>query len=246
MSQSLPPVSALVSPPPSSAEVIREDEIDLLAAWRIIVKHRMLVAAVALLSIIATLFYIRVTPPVFQAMATLEARPLSPRTTDEELFGKVLTDGSVNVLTEEDIATTSAKLVRHEFLSKVAANLELQKQMEHGLRPSSLTKPGKSVPIETLVADYLKENIAITPVRKTRLIDVTAKHRDPAIAALIADTFVHEVIADGISSRAEFAGKKIGNLEADYQDMDARFVEAQRRIALYVRSTELREALTTT
>jgi len=226
----------------------RDNEIDLFAVWRLIWKSRILAGGVALISIAISLVYVRTAPPRYEAVATLEARPFSPETKEQDVFGQVLSGGSVNVLTDEDIATTSAKLTRHEFLSKVAADETLKKRIEPSLRPSSKDKRSTSpiLPIETVIVEYLEEAIKINPVRKTRLIDVVASHNDPAVAALIADTFVNTVITDGISTRAAFAGKKIEDLESDYQEVNRRMVEAQRRIALYIRSVELRDALTAT
>jgi capsular exopolysaccharide synthesis family protein len=246
MSQNLPANSLSESSADSSADLNREDEIDLSAAGRLILKHRILVGAVTLAAAIGAVIYAKVAPPQYEAMATLEARPAPPQGIDPDIFGKVISDGSVNTLTEEDIATTAAKLVRHEFLAKVAADAELQKRIFQSAKPSGAkTAKGPVLPLDVQIIKYLAQNITVSPVRKTRLIDVTAKHRDPAIAALIADTFVRVVISDGINTRAEFAGKKIEDLESDFRNVSSRMVESQRRIALYTRSVELREALTT-
>lgn len=233
------------SAPDASSDLNRPQDIDLAALWRVIWKHRSLVGLVLLATIAMALVFLKVATPLYQATATLEARPFSPEVQEQDLFGKVITDGSVNVLTEEDIATTAAKLLRHEFLSKVAGDKQLQAALQPELaRAAREQPPGKALPLEDAIIEFLKDSVTVEPVKKTRLIDVVAVHSDPAVAALIADTFVNVVITDGISSRAAFAGKKIEDLEGDFRDVNSRMVESQRRIALYTRPEELRTALT--
>jgi uncharacterized protein involved in exopolysaccharide biosynthesis/Mrp family chromosome partitioning ATPase len=245
MSSSRHVISLADSVAESSADLSRQNEIDLSALWRVIWKHRAVVVGVALAVIALAFVFLKVAPPQYEAIATLEARPFSPEVKEEDIFGKVITDGSVNVLTEEDISTTAAKLLRHEFLSKVAADKELQRALQPGLAKAARKQPkGKALPLEAAIIEFLKPSVSVEPVKKTRLIDVVARHTDPAIAALIADTFVNVVITDGISSRAAFAGRKIEDLEADFREVNNRMVESQRRIALYTRPEELREALT--
>jgi len=230
------------------ADLSREHEIDLFAAWHLIWKNRLVAGAVTLASIAVSLIYVRFATPQYEAIATLEAHPFAPEARNREIFGQVISGGSVSVLSEEDIATTSAKLTRNEFLSKVAADEKLRKRIEPSLRAASDKKKNASqrLTLQSLIVEYLEDAITINHVRKTRLIDVAAKHSEPAIAALVADTFAKVVITDGISTRSAFAGKQIDDLEADYREVNSRMEEAQRRIALYTRSVELREALTAT
>lgn len=228
-----------------SSDLNRNQEIDLSALWRVIWKHKSLVGLVLLGMFGLALIFLKVATPRYQAIATLEARPFSPEVEKQDLFGKVITDGSVNVLTEEDITTTAAKLMRHEFLSKVAADKDLQKALQPGLAEAARSlPPGKALPLEDAIIELLKDSVTVEPVKKTRLIDVAAVHEEPAVAALMADTFVNVVITDGISSRAAFAGKKIEDLEGDFREVNNRMIESQRRIALYTRPEELRTALT--
>jgi capsular exopolysaccharide synthesis family protein len=172
--------------------------------------------------------YLLFAPPVYEAVATLEARPMSLQTGGEETFGKVLADGSISVVTPEDIATTAVKLARREFLLKVAS--------------SDALKGLQGMDTDELVA-FVGYGLVIAPIKDTRLIDVKFRDTDPATAALVANTFCNVVLKDGLATRAGNAGQQIQDLEADYATVDARMDEEQRRLALYQRAKELREAL---
>jgi len=230
----------------SSAPVQTPDgEIDFGAIWRLVVKRRRLIAATVLASFAMAVLFTLVAPPVYLSMATLEALPARTQGKDEDVFGKVLVGGSINVLTVEDMDTTTAKLLRYDFLARVAANPAVQEAMKPTFKGtiSSSGAGGKGNTLEQLIIGYLQGNIKVSHVLKTRLIDVTASHRDPKVATLLADTFVRSVIDDGLSSRAAFAGGKIEDLEADFRELSTRMEESQRRLALYLRSDELRTAL---
>lgn len=234
---------------PGRAHFDPEDEQDSLDLLRLIAKRRFLLLWIVACALLATTVYAVITPPRYGARATLEAKPLSPSGKEDEIFGKVVADSFASVLTEEDLVTTTAKLMHADFLSRVASDPTLRgvlKPVLPGRRASRAVKlaADEEQILSNEIVRYLKHNVAITPVRKTRLIDITATHHDPGIAALIANTFANTVITKGVSARATYAREKVQGLQSDFAEVIGRMEATQLKEALYLRSVELRKALT--
>jgi receptor protein-tyrosine kinase len=228
---------------PGGALPGRENEIEFRRLWRRMMRERLLLSMLILVPVGLSFTYICFGPKQFAAVATLEARPVNPQPSGDDVFGKILSDGPVSGLSEVDIATTQVKLQHYDFLARVASDPALQSGMRQRF-PEARRNPSRGwAPLHVQIAGYLEKNVKISRVRGTRLLDVVATHRDPDVAALIANRFVQVLISDGLSSREAFSSNKIEGLEQDYRKVEGRLDEAQRRVALYLPSFDVREAL---
>ena len=126
-------------------------------------------------------------------------------------------DAQTNSQDLEFYATQYALLKTRPLAERVASELGLYKSAAfleaHGLDAGIMTKklPGKSEAQlreehKRLVVGLLLENIAISPIRTSKLVDASYTSRSPELSAAIANKWASSFIA--LSMDRQFAGRR--------------------------------------
>lgn len=89
---------------------------------------------------------------------------------------------------------------------------------------------GNTDALERAAIATLLENIAITPIRGSALIDVDYSSFDPAVSAQVANAWVDEFVAQSIARKYDSTAEARGFLEARLEELRGRVEESERAL----------------
>lgn len=233
-----------------------DDEIDLLAYWRILVKRRWLVlgvlGAVVALALIATLMM----PPVYRASATLQIDRESVQVMNIEGVGNA--EGSA-----PDFLQTQYELLKSRSLAERVAN-ELQidaatvdhlgsttwwKRATGALRPES--KADAAADADTLpepidesgepdamanlgqAVGIVRNGLTVEPVRNSRLVRVHYDSTLPAFSARVVNAVADGFIASAIERKFDASSYASKYLEEQLALAKGRLEQSERALVAF-------------
>lgn len=158
--------------------------IDIIETARTLLRYKWLIlGATVLLPVVAT-FYAMGLPKSYEAKATIEYDPAPARPLGRDVEDAV--DGNSNYwMSQEWYKTQNKVLQSRTVLEKVVRKLKLQS--DKGFLGIQEDKPLQRVTVDK-ASQILQEKTTVTQARETRLAEVKVKDRDPARAALLANT----------------------------------------------------------
>ena len=170
----------------------QQQELDLTFFLNLLVKRIWLILAFALLGIVGAVFVNTFTRPLYTASALLMI--------DREDSGKIDAVKLTSWSSDEDYYRTQYNLLEsRSLLEKVYNQLDLGK-VEQFSAPSGIKK--------------LKKAINISPVVRSRLVNVEVSSYDPQLSAKIANTIVKTFVENNLTSRITMASEVIKALES--------------------------------
>jgi receptor protein-tyrosine kinase len=156
------------------------------------------------LGILAAAIISAVQPRTYTARASLEVQPFN----DTFLDLRDVFPGDASKADAAGYIQTQADLLREDFLlEQVARKLRLD------TRPEYLVPRG--------VVHKLREDVDVTPLRNSRVIQIAAEARNPSLAADLANTLAGTFIEQGIQERQRSARET-------YQSLLPRIEELRR------------------
>jgi uncharacterized protein involved in exopolysaccharide biosynthesis len=158
---------------PDASEHPREREAHLKDYWRILRKHRWLVAGLFLVTVLTVAVWTFVQTPIYQAAATVLIEPEPP---------KVLNIQDVSPMggpTQDYYRTQYEIITTRPIIEKVIEALNLKARLPE------LARAGD--PVRAFQA-----GVTIEPKRNTRLVLVKFEHPDAALAAEIANALARQ------------------------------------------------------
>ena len=223
-----------------------DDEIDLLAYWRILVKRKWLVlgvlGTVVALALVATLMM----PPVYRATATLQIDRESLQIMNIEGAGTA--EGAA-----PDFLQTQYELLKSRSLAERVANeLGIDDQMLERLasatwmqRARAALRPDAAADDEALdavaeeeavlrrAANLVRDNLVVEPVRNSRLVRIHYDSTLPAFSTRVVNAVADGFIASAIERKfdaSSFAGKY---LEEQLALAKGRLEESERALVAF-------------
>ncbi|MBB1472248.1 polysaccharide biosynthesis tyrosine autokinase [Luteimonas sp. MC1782] len=231
-----------------------DDEIDLLAYWRILVKRRWLVlgvlGTVVALALIATLMM----PPVYRASATLQIDRESVQIMNIEGVGnaegsapdflqtqyellksrslaeRVANELQIDAATVDQLASTgwwerATGALRPE--TKVDAEAEaLPDPIDEGTSPDALSNLGQAVGI-------VRNGLTVEPVRNSRLVRVHYDSTLPAFSARVVNAVADGFIASAIERKFDASSYASKYLEEQLALAKGRLEESERALVAF-------------
>ncbi|HOW64989.1 MAG TPA: polysaccharide biosynthesis tyrosine autokinase [Candidatus Paceibacterota bacterium] len=166
-----------------------EENINLRHYWHIILERRWLVIT-AFISIFALcLIYLYRAPRIYQAVTRLQI----DRETDNVLN---LREGFTLESREQDYLQTQYKnLQSRSLIASVVARLKLDKDERYSAKRD--------------IVKAVLDDITVSPIRLSRLVEVKVEHTDPQQAANIASNLV-EIFVDNNLNQKSLASSKAG------------------------------------
>lgn len=188
----------------------KRKEIDLLDYWRVIVKRKWLALAFAGSVIFFTGVFSFIAKPKYKPTVTLLIEEQTSRILSlQETFG-------YQPFIREDLRffNSQLELLKSKSLAgRVADKLNLASDPEFGFKKgtsknslSQTTKGGGSIAPNALnpnseIADAILGNLEISPIRETKLVEVSYVHASPILATEIVNTLAEEFINFSIEKR---------------------------------------------
>ena len=159
--------------PLETVEHAREREAHLTDYYRILRKHRWLVAGLFLLTVLTVTVWTFVQTPIYQASATVLIEP------DAAKVLNIQEVTSIGAPTQEYYRTQYEIITSRPILQKVVDVLNLKERV-----------PAIGAADDPAAA--LASRVTVEPKRNTRLVLVKAEHPDPVLAADIANAVARQ------------------------------------------------------
>ncbi len=207
-----------------------EDEIDLRALWRIVVRYRKLIGLIFAVVVVTALVITLLMRPMYTAIVSLEIN------TSGRNLVKFQNVESQDLGSREYIATQSKILGSAAVAKEVVERLELTSEPEFN---GELTQRGLITGLRSLLnvfrskkektqedqlkdaADRYSERLSISSVRNTSLVNVSVTSFSPELAARMADEHAKAYISlsddrrfNSTSGAKSFLEKELSNIQA--------------------------------
>ena len=221
-----------------------DDEIDLLAYWRILLKRRWLVLGVLGGVVALALLVTLMMPPVYRSTATLQIDRESMQAMQVEGFNSA--EGSA-----PDFLTTQYELLRSRALAERVAN-ELQidaataerlrsntwwQRATAALRASDDEEPSgdgsdANDELATLqsATGIVRNGLSVEPVRNSRLVRVHFDSTLPAFSARVINAVAEGFISSAIERKFDASSYATRYLEEQLALMKGRLEESERSL----------------
>jgi len=212
-------------------------EIDLMDYWRVIMKRKWVAVTFASAVVIFTAIFTFTATPLYKATATLLVEEEASKILSiEDEFGQRrqvadmrFFNTQIKLLKSKSLAEKVAKRLnlasRPEFRDKRQEKKNLMKAIKDliSLKWIKLSYDiGIPLNPNSIIASSIVNNLEVTPVKGTKLVEVSCKSSSPVLAAEITNTLAEEFINFSIEKRyqstqqaSDFLTEQIANLRED-------------------------------
>ncbi len=238
------PAAAVVRGPlpvPPRADSQREAPLDLLAYWRVLRKRRWTVltlfVTVWLLVLIGTLKM----RPVFEARGLIEIEKENPNfLTVKELFeletvSDTYLETQYKVLRSDALARRVIQQLRLDRIPEFnpAASAAGTVAAASGPEPA----PGPET-LEATLASY-HQRLAITPVKRSRLVEISFQSHDPELAAAVVNALTENYIDQSLEVRWQATQKASEWLSQQLDGLKLKLEHSEEELQRYARENGL-------
>lgn len=196
--------------------------------WNAIFRWKWTGITVAVLIIILTLIYLLISPHVYTATGSIwieESQGLLPFEEAAQLGGGINAQSHALLLKSRSLASDVIDKMRlHEHPEFIGPKIPLKLQKE-GIRPDNPVFKEKLI-------DKFIASLSVNPVSGTKLIDVSFNHKNPKLAAEIANTLLDSYIEMLIKRKytaseqaTEFLSAQISALRKDIEEAEKKLAE---------------------
>jgi len=207
----------------------------LLEYWRVVWKHKWLVAVVVAVSLTGGFAVTLLTPKVYTASLTLE---IDREATD--LVDKGDTDALDRAGRDQEFFETQYGLLKSRSLAlRVAKSEDLAHNAAFLLAMG--VNPGKDAAAvdSRWIAGVLEQGLGVSPVRDSRLVVLTFSSPDPAVSARIANAFGDNFIASNLERRFEASAYARNFLEQRLTELKAKLEDSERQLVAYATQQQI-------
>jgi capsular exopolysaccharide synthesis family protein len=209
----------------------------LLEYWRIIYKHKWVIAVVVAVALAAGLGITLLTPRMYTASTTIEidreqanvvglqdVQPTSQLARDEEFF-----------------QTQYGLLKSYSLAERVGQSLGLGNDptflREMGIHGTPRPAAGGGSP--QWVTGFLRGGLGVEPVRDSRLVRITFDSPNPELSARIANAFADNFIASNLERRFEASAYARNFLEQRLAELKAKLEDSERQLVAYATQQQI-------
>ncbi|HEY1753344.1 MAG TPA: polysaccharide biosynthesis tyrosine autokinase [Caulobacteraceae bacterium] len=220
---------APVNDPGEAAQGLR-----LLEYWRVIYKHKWVIAVVVAAAIAIGLVMTLLTPRVYTAGTTIEI--------DRESSNVVGTMGDVQtserVARDQEFFQTQYGLLKSFSLAQRVAQAQGLATDQGFLKIVFHGRAVKKVNPDW-VAGYLSGHLGVLPVRDSRLVRLTFDSPDPGLSARLANAFADNFIARNLERRYDASAYAREFLEQRLAELKAKLEDSERQVVAYATQQQI-------
>lgn len=199
--------------------------------WQVVKNNKLLIAGLIAASLIIGILATMLMTPKYQASARIEISRVETNVTAVE--GVETQDQVLDAQYYE----TQYELLRARSLAEQVVregNLATDEQFLAAFEPEDLDQD----PVKQL-AKILLENVSISPVGTSNLVDIRFTSPDPALSARIANLWAQEYIASNLARRFGATTEARQFLEGRLEQLRGRLEEAERELITYAADRDL-------
>lgn len=214
-----------------------EAGLDLIHYLRILLRHWVVILAAVIVALGMGAASLLLREPIYTATITLQI--------DKEARNQVVnspTMGGPEAIASEEFFQTQYGLLRSRSLAaRTIDKLGLARDRA-ALRAFGIQPPAgqtAAVQVDKALLGAFQANLSVTPVRGSRLVNVSFDSTDPALAARIANATAENFIASNIERRFEASSYNRSFLADQLQKEKVKLEEAERQLAAYAKGQQL-------
>jgi len=202
----------------------------ILFLWRVISKWRWLILSAVVAGILVGLVVTLLTTPIFRGTTTLQIERETPKIVNVEgLQPSALADSG------EFFETQYGLLKSRSLAERVVRSLNLEKDRKFARKDSV---GDQRTPIERATDRFIK-NLKITPVRLSKLVDVSFESPNPTTAAQVANSLAQAFIQTNLERRYESSSYARTFLEARLAQVRQKLEDSERQLAAYATAQQI-------
>ena len=214
-----------------------ERDIDLLGYLRMIIKRKWIIIACVGAAVFFTGVYVFKATPIYKATSTMmiEKEPSRILSIENE-FNYGYSRGYADIR----FFNTQLKLLRSiSLVERVARKLDLLKHPLFAVKTETNTKDANNVNPYHRLTKGLQESLDVSPVRETRLVELSFTSIDPGFAALLVNTLSQEFVDFYIEKRFETTQQASKYLEEQISSFRERLSEKETELQEYSQEKDL-------
>jgi succinoglycan biosynthesis transport protein ExoP len=207
----------------------------LLSYWRTLKRRKLIVLLAGFAVAVAAWFYSERQPKIYQARVTLEI--LEPDRGSMNM--KNFSPGGNSMFTQETYLQTQVNILHSKSLLKrvgqrlVSDGVIHAEDLPQDVGPSGQERANTTDPVVSLA------QIGITPLRDTRLVEITYDAKDPGLAATIANTLATEFIQQDVDTRVGYAEQTRTWLQKQLEDTKDKLEASEAKLQAYAKASGL-------
>jgi len=220
-------------------------QLDLLAYWRVLLKHRYAIVAVVAAFLVIGAAVTIMTQPIYSASATMQldreaARVLNTQTVET---GESMIAGEEFFQTQYGLLKSRSLAIRVVDSLGLAGNDKFLEQMGVDVdfkRPAN-GEAGPTVEEQRRLAviKTFQDNLSVSPVRGSRLVIVTFDSPDPVLAARIANAVADNFIDSNLDRRFDASAAARDFLEKRLAQVKTRLEDSERQVVAYATNEQI-------
>jgi len=209
----------------------------LLEYWRIVYKHKWIIAACVAIALGIGLALTLLTPKLYTASTTIEidretanvvgiqdVQPVAQLSRDEEFF-----------------QTQYGLLKSYSLAERVGQSLGLANDPGFlrmmGFHGAPRPTPGGGTP--AWVAGFLRGGLDVLPVRDSRLVRISFNSPDPDLSARVANAFADNFIQSNLERRFEASAYARNFLEQRLAELKTKLEDSERQLVAYATQQQI-------
>jgi succinoglycan biosynthesis transport protein ExoP len=208
----------------------------LLEYWRILYKHKWLIAAIVVVALAIGFVGTLLTPRVYTASTTIEidreasnvvglndVQPVDRLARDQEFFQ-----------TQYGLLKSWSLAQRVAQSENLGSDPQLLKAL--GMRKRRV-RPGAGA--NDWVVGFLEGGLGVYPVRDSRLVRLSFDSPDPALSARVANAFADNFIASNLQRRFDASSYARDFLEQQLAQLKAKLEDSERQLVAYATQQQI-------
>lgn len=229
-----------------------EKELDIRNIFRTLLRHKLLIITVTLLVFLFSVVSTLMIKPTYKAVTTIQINSDDPKvlafdveagkaqssdnkdfyqTQYELLKSRALARLTIDSLSLESQLISPQTTVKKSFFAETLEKAKQLLDIKSDKNESATVKLGKP-PIE----DNLLANLTVTPVKNSRLVELSYIHTDPQMAATIVNSLAENFIRMNLSRRKDstsfaedFLQNEIANAKSRLEESEAKLVKFAKK-----------------
>jgi succinoglycan biosynthesis transport protein ExoP len=230
--------------------VDEEDSIDLLDYWRVLAKRRWVIMAVLLSVTALTAIGTWGATPIYRATTRIQ---IDPDLMNVLPFKDAMGTGTYYAESQEYLQTQIKVLASSTLADRVIRALHLESnpaflpEVSPGMRrgipgwirslfSSTEDEAAGQEPLKRRYSKYTKafvRSLTVTPIRSSRLVEVSFDSRDPKLSAMVVNTLADEYIELNFQTKFDATQKASSFLERQSTDLKARLEKSEEGLVRF-------------
>jgi len=237
----------------SAGEVVAasQDQIDVLAYWRIVVKRRWLILAVLASVLLLTLLWTLTAVPIYRATSVLQIN-----NEEQNVVQSAGSNAAGQASWDPQFLHTQYELLKSRALAeRVADDLNLDRAAAAAMsspswlqRVRSVLRPAReqgsasgqdAAADRRAMAEVIRQGLTVEPVRNSRLVRLNFDSPVPAFSAQVSNAIAEGFIASGLERRFGASSYAKAFLEDQLKLVKSRLERSERQLVTFAQEENL-------